>query len=40
MLSMVKLKNPNLLQNLIKKSNNTTMGATMMLSRLNKTTMR
>ncbi len=40
MLSLVKLKNPNLLQSLAKKTNATTMSATMMLSRINKSTLR
>lgn len=40
MLSLVKLKNPNLLQSLAKKTNANTMSATMMLSRINKSTLR
>lgn len=40
MLSLVKLKNPNLLQSLAKKTHSTTMSATMMLSRINKSTLR
>lgn len=38
MLALVKLKNPNLLQSLAKKNNNSmNIGTTMMLSRMNRT---
>jgi len=40
MLALVKLKNPNLLQSLAKKSNTNIVGTTMMLSRMNRTSTR
>jgi hypothetical protein len=40
MLALVKLKNPNLLQNIAKKTNTTALGTTLMLSRMNRTTTR
>ena len=40
MLSLVKLKNPNLLQTIAKKTNSITLNSTLMLSRLNKSTAR
>ena len=40
MLALVKLKNPNLLQNIAKKTTTSAMSATAMLSRLNRSTQR